>query len=102
LCAEQRVLMVAAAGNDGCACLHVPAALPSVLAVGALGEDGKPLDASNWGEAYRTKGVLAPGQNILGAVPAGDTSRLTGSSFATPIVTGIAALLLSLGNQNGR
>jgi cyanobactin maturation PatA/PatG family protease len=102
LCAERGVLMVAATGNDGCDCLHVPAALPSVLAVGALGDDGKPLDASNWGEAYRSKGVLAPGQNILGAVPNGSTRRLTGSSFATPIVSGAAALLLSLQKRDGQ
>ena len=56
-CEDNNVLVVAAAGNDGCACLHVPAAVPSVLAVGA---DGKPLETSNWGEAYRSNGILAP------------------------------------------
>lgn len=101
LCAERRVLVVAATGNDGCKCLHVPAALTSVLAVGAMGEDGQPLEASNWGEAYRANGVLAPGQNILGARPGGGVVRLTGSSFAAPIVSGIAALFLSLANQDG-
>ncbi len=98
-CVESGVLVVAAAGNDGCECLHVPASLSSVLAVGALGTDGKPLEISNWGEAYRSKGVLAPGENILGAVPGGGTARLTGSSFATPIVSGVAALLLSIERQ---
>ena len=38
LCREPRgVLIVAAAGNDRCACHHLPAALRSALAVGALG-----------------------------------------------------------------
>jgi len=60
LCADNHVLVVAAAGNDGCECLSPPA-FPSVLAVGAMGEDGEPLDISNWGEAYRSKGVLEPG-----------------------------------------
>ncbi len=32
-CRERNILIVAAAGNDGCDCLHVPAALPAVLAV---------------------------------------------------------------------
>ena len=39
-CARQGVLIVAAAGNEGCACLHVPAALESVLAVGAMDAAG--------------------------------------------------------------
>lgn len=101
LCQEKNVLIVAAAGNDGCACLHVPAALPAVLAVGAMDEQGKPIDFSNWGESYQTQGILAPGENILGAQPGGGTVRLSGTSFAAPIVTGVAALLLSLQIQRG-
>jgi cyanobactin maturation PatA/PatG family protease len=102
LCEDNNVLVIAAAGNDGCECLHVPAAVPSVLAVGALDEGGRPLETSNWGEAYRSNGVLAPGERILGAAPGGETARLTGSSFATPIVSGIAALLLSIQRASGQ
>lgn len=102
LCEDNNVLVVAAAGNDGCECLHVPAAVPSVLAVGALDASGRPLETSNWGEAYRSNGVLAPGERILGAAPGGETARLTGSSFATPIVSGVAALLLSIQRANGQ
>jgi cyanobactin maturation PatA/PatG family protease len=96
LCAESNVLVVAATGNDGCPCLQVPAALASVLAVGALGKNGEPYEMSNWGDAYRVNGVLAPGEGITGAVPGGGTIALTGSSFATPLVSGVAALLLSI------
>ncbi|MFB2833627.1 S8 family peptidase [Floridanema evergladense] len=101
LCKENNVLIVAAAGNDGCECLHVPAALPTVLAVGAMDESGKPIDFSNWGEIYQNQGILAPGENILGAKPGGGTIKLSGTSFATPIVSGVAALLLSLQIQQG-
>jgi cyanobactin maturation PatA/PatG family protease len=101
LCQEKNVLIVAATGNDGCACLHVPAALPAVLAVGAMDDQGKPIDFSNWGENYQNQGILAPGENILGAQPGGGTTRLSGTSFATPIATAVAALLLSLQIQRG-
>lgn len=101
LCKDSNVLIIAAAGNDGCECLHVPAAMPTVLAVGAMDEQGKPIDFSNWGETYQTQGILAPGENILGAQPGGGTIRLSGTSFATPIVSGVAALLLSLQLQRG-
>jgi subtilisin family serine protease len=100
LCREHNVLVVAAAGNDGCACLHSPAALPTVLAVGAMDADGRPIAASNWGPVYREQGLLAPGVAIEGAVPGGATERATGTSFATPIVSGVAALL-SLQAQAG-
>ncbi|MGB3536035.1 MAG: PatA/PatG family cyanobactin maturation protease [Microcoleaceae cyanobacterium] len=102
LCQQNNILIVSAAGNDGCECLHVPAALSTVLAVGAMDSQGKPSDFSNWGAAYQSKGILAPGENILGAKPGGGTERLNGTSFAAPIVSGVAALLLSLQVQQGK
>jgi subtilisin family serine protease len=42
--AREGVLIVAAAGNDGCQCVHVPGSLPSVLPVGAIDSRGKPYD----------------------------------------------------------
>src|SRR5262249_17216449 len=84
--ADKGILMVAAAGNQGCECLHVPAALPSVLAVGAMTTEGVPLDYSNWGEKYQTQGILAPGENILGARPGGEIAVSSGTSYAAAIV----------------
>ncbi|NES80657.1 MAG: S8 family serine peptidase [Moorea sp. SIO2B7] len=101
MCSQRNILLVAAAGNDGCDCLHVPAALPAVLAVGATDARGHPLDFSNWGETYQSQGILAPGENILGAKPGGGTLSLSGTSFAAPIMTGVVALLLSLQVQRG-
>jgi hypothetical protein len=101
-CVQSGALIVAAAGNDGCECVNIPAALDSVLAVGAMNARGEPLGLSNWGDPYLTQGILAPGEQILGANPNGSTVRRSGTSFATAIVSGIAALLLSLQRQRGQ
>jgi cyanobactin maturation PatA/PatG family protease len=101
LCADHDVLVVAAAGNDGCPCLQVPAAVSSTLAVGAMDAQGLPLDSSNWSEAYQTQGILAPGEQILGATPGGGVTAKSGTSFATPVVSGLAGLLLSIQLQRG-
>ncbi len=101
-CARRNVLIIAAAGNDGCDCLHVPAAAPSVLGGGAMGKDGAPLDSSNYGGAYLAQGLLAPGEDVWGAAPGGGTARRTGTSYATPYVTAQAALLAGLQLAAGR
>jgi len=63
---------------------------------------GLPLESSNWGERYQSQGILAPGENILGASPGGGTTINSGTSFATPVVSGVAALLLSLQLKRGQ
>lgn len=101
-CADNNVLLVAAAGNDGCACAHVPAALPTVLAVGAMDEKRRPLDFSNWAPSYGAHGVLAPGRDVLGGATGGGTVRKSGTSLACPVVAGVAGLLLSQQLARGR
>ncbi|WP_444846449.1 PatA/PatG family cyanobactin maturation protease [Duganella caerulea] len=100
-CHDKNILVVAAAGNNGCECRHIPASLPHVLAVGAMDSNGQPMDFSNWGNEYLTQGILAPGQEILGAQANGASARLTGTSFATPLVSAVAALLLSIQRKRG-
>lgn len=101
-CDKAGVLVVAAAGNNGCECLHVPASIASVLAVGAFDPaTGKPLSFSNWGQAYRSNGILAPGKDMPGAQAGGGLTYRTGTSFAAPIVTGAAALLMSVQLKRG-
>jgi cyanobactin maturation PatA/PatG family protease len=101
-CADLGILIVAAAGNDGCSCVHVPGALASVLAVGAMNTRGEPLEFSNWGDAYQTQGILAPGENVPGAAPGGRTVTETGTSCATAVVSGVAGLLLSVQIKGGQ
>jgi cyanobactin maturation PatA/PatG family protease len=95
-CSSSDVLIVSSVGNDGCECLHIPGALPSVLAVGAMDSHGLPLEFSNWGGQYQSQGILGPGVDILGAKPGGATQLQTGTSSATAIVSGVVALLLSI------
>jgi cyanobactin maturation PatA/PatG family protease len=102
LCQDNNVLIVAAAGNDGCECFHLPAALESVLAVGAMDAQGNPIGFSNWGEPYQNRGILAIGESVLGATVGGGTLARTGTSFATPLVSGVVALLLSIQHQRGQ
>ncbi len=100
-CRQRGILIVAAAGNDACACLHTPAALSSVLAVGAMSRRGIPLEASNWGAAYQDHGILAPGENIPVALLGGKTGVRSGTSLATALVSGVAGLLLSVQRSQG-
>jgi cyanobactin maturation PatA/PatG family protease len=100
-CAERRVLVVAAVGNDSCACVHLPAGIMSVLAVGAANKHGQPLEISNWGDPYRQNGLLAPGEGITVAALGDSVSSVSGTSIATAVVSGVAALLLSVARREG-
>jgi hypothetical protein len=101
-CQDSNILIVAPGGNDKGECWCIPAILPDVLTVGAMRDDGQPFKFSNYGGDYQDKGVLANGENILGATPGTDVPvREKGTSCAAPIVTGISALLMSLQLQRG-
>ena len=88
-----RVLIVAAAGNEGGLTLDYPAALPNVLSVGASDSSDRLYAFSNQGAR-----VAAPGENSTTARGGGYVSFL-GTSSAAPVVSGIAALAFSLAPQ---
>ena len=101
-CQDSNILIIAPGGNDKGECWCIPSILPDVLTVGAMRDDGQPFKFSNYGGDYQHKGVMANGENILGANPGTDVPvREKGTSCAAPIVTGISALLMSLQLQRG-
>lgn len=88
------VVVVAGAGNEGSIAVDEPAALPGVVAVGAIDKNGNRWDGSNTGNGLA---LMAPGVEILGADPtlSRQYSLSTGSSDATAYVSATAALVRS-------
>lgn len=82
-------LVVAASGNNGQNTKFYPAGYENVLSVASVTNDGTPSSFSNHGHWVD---IAAPGQNILSTVPEG-YRRISGTSMASPVVAGAAALV---------
>lgn len=85
--AEMGVVMVAAVGNDGREFEAFPAAHPSVIAVTAIDASLRRYRRANYGRHIE---FSAPGVDLYVASERGG-DYASGTSFASPIVTAIAA-----------
>lgn len=79
-----------------------PGNYPEVLGIGATDITDTVADFSDWGISpppvgpeYPVPDLSAPGVEVYAAVPGGGFERKSGTSMATPVVTGVAARRMS-------
>jgi thermitase len=91
------VLLVAAAGNYGRNNDRIPYypasyGLDNIIGVASVNKKNELLQSSNYGSSVS---IAAPGTMVLSTLPNGRFGTMSGTSQATAMVTGVAALLAS-------
>jgi subtilisin family serine protease len=86
-------VVIVAAGNDASLIDnggHFPAGYNNVVCVGATRSNNRRASFTNWGILTT---VYAPGQSIYSTMPNNKYSSQSGTSMASPITAGVAALI---------
>jgi len=91
--AGKGVLLIAAAGNSGSKTLYYPAAYENVIGVGSVSMNKTKSYFSQFNESVF---ITAPGEKVLSTYIDGDYRLMQGTSQATPMISGLAAVALSI------